>query len=478
MFQSVTAHLRKRLVGSFAAALCSLSVLGGTAAAQTVVLNQPGSQVTDTTIRSGSFANTNFDGEPLITRRSSDPDWERRAILKFDTQNLIPPGAQIASATLTLTVKSGLGSAGQTRSLRALRISSPFQEAQATWRLRQTSSYWSTPGGDVAEEVDTATASNVAGSKVVINLTALVQRTSDGDFDSRYTRILLADAGGDAKESYREYYSSEDSTVSHRPTLTVVLGTSGGITPPPPTSTGSTLKVLQWNISQGYGQDGKSNIDRVVNWVVTINPDLISFNEIMHYASGSQVQSIADKLKARTGRTWYHKWAQISGAASGIGVAVLSRFPLEDTDSHLLSYNRSVALVKVTVNGRTIHMFSTHLDHQSSSRRLTQVRELKAWAGTFAEQRIVAGDFNWYPGTTEINEMVKSYKDGWAVAKSKGTAVSYSGNPDGNTRNTRIDYVFYSNNASALSVTSARVYDTRADQVSDHRPVLVTFKVN
>jgi endonuclease/exonuclease/phosphatase family metal-dependent hydrolase len=152
--------------------------------------------------------------------------------------------------------------------------------------------------------------------------------------------------------------------------------------------------------------------------------------------------------------------------------------PIDAVASHLLSYDRSVAGVRVVVNGRSINMFSTHLDHQSSTRRLAQVIELKSWAATFPEQRIVAGDFNWYPGTTEINEMTETYKDAWVIAKSKGTATSYAGNPEGYTRNNRIDYVFYSKTASALSVASAQVVDTRASQVSDHRPVVVNFIVN
>ena len=238
------------LVGSFAALLCSVSVLSGSAAAQTIVLNQSGSQVTDTTIRSGAYANTNFDGQPLITRRSSDPDWERRTLIKFDTENSVPAGAQIASATLTLTVKSGLGSSGATRPIRALRVPTGFLEEDATWRVRMNSTTWSTPGGDVAEEVATANASNVAGAKVVLDLTAMVQRAVDGDFDNRYTRLLLHDDASEAKESYREYHSSEDSTVSRRPTLTIVLAASS-TPPPPPSTTSSTIKVLQWNIAQG-----------------------------------------------------------------------------------------------------------------------------------------------------------------------------------------------------------------------------------
>jgi endonuclease/exonuclease/phosphatase family metal-dependent hydrolase len=482
MFESVVIRLRRGFGNAFAAALvASLALATSVSAQTTVVLNQAGSQVTDTTIQSGSSSNTNFDGGVLITRRSDDPDWQRRAILKFDTQNFIPQGAQIASATLTLTVKSGLGSSGETRPLRAWRIASAFQEAEATWMTRQGTSHWTSPGGDLGDVAGSANASNVAGAKVNINVTALVQNTSDGDFGSRYTRVMLADVGADAKESYREYYSSEDSTVSRRPTLTVVLGSSStGSTPPPPTSSttsGSTLKVMQWNIAQGYGPDGKSNIDRVAAFIAAKKPDVVSFNEIMRYSSSSQPQMIADKLRALTGQTWTYKWVQKSGASSGEGECVMTRLAIDGTDDFLLSASRSVAMISLNVNGRNVNVFSTHLDHQASSTRLAQVRQLVPWLATNAEQRIVAGDFNGWPGTPEINEMAKSYKDGWLIAKSKGVAVSYEGNPDGNTRNTRIDYVWYSENASYLSVTRSEVFYTKGS-ISDHNALMTTFHVN
>ena len=365
MFESVVTHLRRCFGNAFAAALVtSLAAATSVSAQTTVVLNQGGTQVTDTTIRSGSSSNVNFDGDPLITRRSDDPEWERRSILKFDTANFIPQGTQIASATLTLTVKSGLGTSGQTRPLQAWRIKSPFQEGEATWMLRQGTSRWATPGGDLGELVGSANASNAAGAKVNVNVTALVQNTSDGDFDSRYTRILLADVGSDVKESYREYYSSEDSTVSRRPTLTIVLGSStSGSTPPPTSTSGSTLKVLQWNIAQGYGQDGKSNIDRVVAFIAAKKPDVISFNEIMRYSSRNDPQIIADKLRALTGQTWTYKWVQKSGSSSGEGECVMTRLEIDATDYFLLSAARSVAMITINVNNRNINVFSTHLDH-------------------------------------------------------------------------------------------------------------------
>jgi endonuclease/exonuclease/phosphatase family metal-dependent hydrolase len=227
---------------------------------------------------------------------------------------------------------------------------------------------------------------------------------------------------------------------------------------------------MQWNIAS------TSNVTAVADFIAKFKPDVISLNEIYKYASDNRPQKIADLLKAETGWTYYTHWAQIAGLTSGVGVAVLSRFPIEDTEARYLVYDRSAALVRVTVNGRLINFVATHLDHQSSSKRLAQVNELKSWLTSFAEQKIVAGDFNWYPGTTEINEMAETYHDAWAVAKSGGNATSTSDNPEGYTRNNRIDYVFYSKSASRLALVSAQT--TEKNSLSDHRAVLAVFRVN
>jgi endonuclease/exonuclease/phosphatase family metal-dependent hydrolase len=460
--------------------VCGAMLFGGTAAAQTIVLNQPAPQVTDTTLRAGAYANTNYDTQPLVTRRSTDPDFERRAILKFDTQNTIPQGARIASATLTLTVRSGLGTAGETRPIQVFRVTQAFQASDATWIRRQYSENWSTPGGDVDVQYGAGYPSNVAGARVTFDITSLVQRTVNGDFGSRYTRILLADAGAAVKESYREYYQSEDGTASRRPTLTVVLGTTTSSPPPTSSPSTSTIKVLHWNIAQGHDPTGEANIDRIAGFIASKRPDVVSLNEAMKYSStSSHCQQIADRLRALTGQTWRYHWVQKWGAATGEGEAIMTRLDIDATDDYLLSVQRSVAMLRVNVNGRNVSLFSTHLDHQSSSTRLTQVRQLVSWASGQPEQRIVAGDFNSWPGTTEINEMARTYNDGWAVARSAGTAYSFSGNPDGNTRNSRIDYVWSSRGATALRVVRAEVFNASDSQgrMSDHNPLMVTYQV-
>jgi endonuclease/exonuclease/phosphatase family metal-dependent hydrolase len=108
------------------------------------------------------------------------------------------------------------------------------------------------------------------------------------------------------------------------------------------------------------------------------------------------------------------------------------------------------------------------------------MNELKAWVAGFSQQRIVAGDFNTWPSAGEIGSMTGTYFDVWAEAAADGTAVAYAGNTAGNTRNSRIDYVFLSHGASLTTIRGAQVFDLRNSSgvmPSDHRPLLGIFEV-
>jgi endonuclease/exonuclease/phosphatase family metal-dependent hydrolase len=123
---------------------------------------------------------------------------------------------------------------------------------------------------------------------------------------------------------------------------------------------------------------------------------------------------------------------------------------------------------------------ATHFDPYSASYRLTQARDLVAYAKSFAENRILCGDFNDQPGDPPITTMTAAYHDAWAVGKSQGIAYSAPDNPYGNTRNSRIDYIFYSRLEQHLTLKKVEVVDTRdsdGDMPSDHRPVLAEFLV-
>ncbi len=259
--------------------------------------------------------------------------------------------------------------------------------------------------------------------------------------------------------------------------------TSATTTTSTSTSTGTLLKVFDWNTHHGVGTDGVYDLDRIATWIVKAGANVVSLNEVEKndgWGNEDQPAKYAALLKAKTGKTWYYKFAQRDGTTNGQGNLLLTTFPLDSTGSFLLSYDRSVARIAITVNGFAVNVFSTHLDQASSSYRTTEMGELKKWAAGYAEQRIIAGDFNAWPGATEIGNMTSAYYDSWAVAVSEGIQVSYSGNEAGNTRNSRIDYIWYSHNASRLVLKQCRVFDVRdanGVQPSDHRPVMSTFEV-
>jgi endonuclease/exonuclease/phosphatase family metal-dependent hydrolase len=249
-------------------------------------------------------------------------------------------------------------------------------------------------------------------------------------------------------------------------------------------STSATIKVLDWNTHHGIGTDGKFSLDRFIPYIVSSGANVVSLNEVEKnvgsYGNVDAPAKYASLLKAATGKTWYYNFAQRDGNTNGQGNLILTTFPIEDQSDYQLSYSRSVARVQILVNGIRVNVFSTHLDADSSSRRATQMRELNGWASGFAEQRIQAGDYNAWPGASEISNMTGTYIDTWAYAKSHGTAVAYSGNEAGNTRNSRIDYVWLSKSATRTTIKASRVFDVRNSSgvmPSDHRPVMTTFEV-
>ena len=209
-------------------------------------------------------------------------------------------------------------------------------------------------------------------------------------------------------------------------------------------------------------------------------------NEVEKFTSwGNQDQPEVYKnlLQQKTGKTWYYVFAQEFGqwSSNGKGNLILSTYPIGVSDRYELVLNgdRSIAMASITVNGRPITLIGTHLDPYDQALRLAQATEVTNWAAPQPENRIITGDMNAWPDQTSIARYNQTYYDSWTVAASKGAATAFAGN-DGQTKNGRIDYIFYSKSSLNLTVTSSQVFDTRdANGVmpSDHRPVLTTFVV-
>jgi endonuclease/exonuclease/phosphatase family metal-dependent hydrolase len=161
-------------------------------------------------------------------------------------------------------------------------------------------------------------------------------------------------------------------------------------------------------------------------------------------------------------------------SSGGVGNVILSRIPPVSSTSYQLSYARGVAQMRILVNGRYVNLFSTHVEYDNASWRTTQIRQAVQWMNNFSEPRIMMGDFNTWPLTTDYYIIANPYQDAWVAAQKMGTATSSTGT--GNTHGgSRFDYVFHSRVA-ALSLRSVNV--PSAQGASDHDPVVAVFTVN
>lgn len=306
--------------------------------------------------------------------------------------------------------------------------------------------------------------------------------------------------GGTSSAANPTYTYAAAGSYTARLTVTDNAGASSSATvqinvsapaPPPPPTTG-TLRVLTYNLQFGKGTDNIQNWDRTATWIANINPDIAQFCEV----PPDGISTLVSLLNQKTGRTWSSFWVP---KAPGIneGNLILSKYTFISTGSKYLSYTRSVAQVTISVAGRTINFFGTHLDDASSSNRYVEVGELMSFAAGFSENRIVCGDFNGGPDTQEAIRMASGYYDGWNQGYNAGTAVAYPDNPvawQTRTRRGRIDYVWYSTGAANLVLRGTQIPDTRdlnnknvviflgtpddyGVRPSDHNPMIANFDI-
>jgi endonuclease/exonuclease/phosphatase family metal-dependent hydrolase len=256
-------------------------------------------------------------------------------------------------------------------------------------------------------------------------------------------------------------------------------------------SSSTQIKVLSWNMAFGQGTDGVTNWNRIATYIANFNPDLVSLCEM----PPDDINTLVSLVNQKTGRTWFNYFVP---KAPGIpeGNLVLSKYSFVSTSSRYFSNERSVAQVTVNVGGKNVNFFATHLDAYDSSIRYSQVTQLQSFMSGFAEPRIVGGDFNAGPDTSESIHMAEQYYDTWMQAMNIGTATAYPDNPvymHTRTRRGRIDYVWVSRNANVV-IKSTQIPDVRdlnntnvviflgtADdkgvRPSDHNPMIAILEI-
>lgn len=248
-------------------------------------------------------------------------------------------------------------------------------------------------------------------------------------------------------------------------------GFVGGIAP-----SADTIKVMAYNIHHCNppSEPGRINVDTIAQVIKQENPDLVALQEVdVHTNRSGKELDQAKQLAELTGMHYYFKKA-INNDGGEYGVAILSRWPIQDTASiHLpiapdVRYEpRVVALATVTLpSGRIVQFASTHLDLTEETRVL-QAKEIVSRLGAGADVLVIGGDFNARPGSKSIQALEASFQSSCPPADCPYTI------PVDEPQAT-IDYLFY-RKSTTITVLNHHVVSER--YASDHLPIVATLRV-
>ena len=170
----------------------------------------------DTYLRSDQ-ADTNYSASTQLVVCSFSAS-AKRSLISFDFSAVVPSGATITLATLSLYADTG--KTGRTISCSRL-LRTDWVVAEATWNHYKGTTDWGTAGAkntttDIST-TDVATADSVASSNwLVLTVTAQIQTARDSI--GGIAHFCVADEG-DSDTAAQNFASSEATTASYRPKL-------------------------------------------------------------------------------------------------------------------------------------------------------------------------------------------------------------------------------------------------------------------
>jgi endonuclease/exonuclease/phosphatase family metal-dependent hydrolase len=204
--------------------------------------------------------------------------------------------------------------------------------------------------------------------------------------------------------------------------------------PVAPADQKTSLRILTYNIQQGYSEAGIKNFDGQLDLIRSVDADVIGLQEsdTNRIAGGNSdvVRYFADRLDMYS----YYGPKTVPGT---FGIALLSKYPIEHPSTfYMYSVGEQTAAIvaQITVGGKTFDVFVTHLGNGGPIVQQEQI--LETLAGR--ENVILMGDFNFRPDTDQYRLTAATLDDSWLLKWS----------PDTDDREidpaTRIDHIFIS----------------------------------
>ena len=225
------------------------------------------------------------------------------------------------------------------------------------------------------------------------------------------------------------------------------------------------MKIVTFNIRGGWGIDGIRSTERITEFVSNLSPDIVLLQEVHQRLPQSKFVDQPGRLQKALGMTLTFQ-ANLRLGVGGYGVAVASRYPVQEVQNHLLPSTREqrgVLQMTLDCEGVPLTVFCTHWGLNGAERE-KQAARLSELVAAVPGPVIVGGDFNEGPESAAVRALMT--RTGLLDADATLNRRTYPAD----VPEARIDYLFYS---PVLSLTEIFPVETR---VSDHLPLAAEFE--
>lgn len=216
----------------------------------------------------------------------------------------------------------------------------------------------------------------------------------------------------------------------------------------------------------GFFKKTNLNLQRIINFISSINPDIVALVEVDSgsYRSNKscQAQIIADSLGYNhvvESKYGSDSLAQKVPVLKQQANAILTRQGIENYQCHY--FEQGVKRLVIQTDTRTVAIFLVHLSLKYRHRQ-NQLEHLHSLIQETEKEVILAGDFNTFWGSRELNLFLAA-----TDLKNANSANMPSHPSDAPHR--QIDFILHS---SGLRIDNFYIPDVR---LSDHSPLVCDF---
>ncbi|MCI8851088.1 MAG: family 20 glycosylhydrolase [Erysipelotrichaceae bacterium] len=224
------------------------------------------------------------------------------------------------------------------------------------------------------------------------------------------------------------------------------------ITPITSHAADTTVRVATFNIAASK----KPDIAQMSQLLANNTIDVVGVQEVDVNTTRNSYDMLAKfaELGVYT-NTAFQKSINMSDGVGEYGIGLISKLPLTNTGGAALNSDglkeaRAYIKSEVTVDGKTVSVYNTHLTHESQEARAKQLLEVKSIMDSDSnDYKILFGDFNTDQSHDEINPFLTDYnaangKDGKWFDTYNGVDATMKTNAIDNiitTRNIQVDNI-------------------------------------